>query len=113
MQRAPTSQPAQRSSSPTFSLTPFRRRLEADQRVVPESIEPEPEHRQAVRLNGVEVPRAALRARDEARTFEDLQMLRHGGSADRHRVRDRPDGGRAALTNELEHPAPGGITERI
>src|SRR5689334_8829512 len=64
-----------------ISFAPFCRRLEADQRFVPESVEPEPEHREPVRLDRVEVPRAALGAGDEACAFEHLQMLRDRGPA--------------------------------
>src|SRR5262245_10050368 len=74
------------------------------ERVIPELIEPGPQGREPLRVDGVDAARAFRVIGDETGVLQHFEMLRHGRTADRHVLRKGSDGQRSG-PEPLEHAA--------
>src|SRR5215475_15262423 len=61
------------------------------ERVVPELIEPGPQGREPMRVDGIDAARALRVIGDETGFLQHLEMLGYGRPADRHVLRERSD----------------------
>ena len=80
------------------------------ERIVPELIEPGPQGRKPLRVDGVDAACAFRVIGDEASLLQHFEMLGHRRPADRHVLRKRADRQRPR-PEPLEHAAPGGISQ--
>src|SRR6266436_5206930 len=74
------------------------------ERVVPELIEPGPQGREPLRVDGVDAARAFRLVGDETGFLQHLEMLGYGRAADRHVLRKGSDRQRSG-PEPLEHAA--------
>ena len=81
------------------------REAEAARRVAPDLLEVGAHGRDALVVQPVEPPRALRAVGDEAGVLEQAQVPRHGGAADRQRVRELLDGAVAAREQLDDRPA--------
>src|SRR5215475_2269589 len=83
---------------------PLRLSAKGSERVVPELIDPGPQGREPMRVDGIDAARALCVIGDETGFLQHFEMLRYGRPADRHVLRKRSDRQRSG-PEPLEHAA--------
>jgi hypothetical protein len=100
------------SSTRVFVCLCLGHRYKAPERVLPEELEERPQRDQAVGVHRVEPP-VSLRPVDyQSRLFEDLEVLRDGGAADRQAAGDL-DHWLGSVAEALQNDSPGTIPKGV
>src|SRR5215468_5220353 len=92
-----------------FGLS-LRLGAKGSERVVPELIEPGPQGREPMRVDGIDAARALCVIGDETGFLQHLEMLGYSRPAHRHMLRKRSDRQRSG-PEPLEHAAARGISQ--